>query len=126
MSERTYEGWTTVFTSGTDYEADLVRDRLDDADIPAVVLTQRDHAFNLNVGDLAAVRVMVPPERAEEAARLLEEAPLTDEELERAALAADPDAPAAHDDRAEAALDSGIESIDLSMPDEDDEAERSA
>ena len=126
MSERTYEGWTTAFTSGTDYEADLVRDRLDDAGIPAVVLTQRDHAFNLNVGDLAAVRVMVPPERAEEAARLLAEAPPSDEEIERAALAADPDAPAAYDDRTEAALDSGIESIDFSVPDEDDEAERSA
>ena len=34
MSERTYEGWIVVFNTGTDYEADLVRDRLDDADIP--------------------------------------------------------------------------------------------
>lgn len=118
MSEKTYEGWVSVFSSGTDYEADLVRDRLDDADVPAVVLTQRDHAFNLNVGDLAAVRVMVPPEHAEEAVRLLEEAPLTDEELERAAMEADADAPDAHDVRTEAALDSGIESIDFSVPDE--------
>ena len=48
-----YEGWIAVFSSGTDFEADLVRDRIDDAGIPAVVLTQRDHAFNLTVGDLA-------------------------------------------------------------------------
>ena len=126
MSERIYEGWIAVFNTGTDYEADLVRDRLDDAEIPAVVLTQRDHAFNLNVGDLAPVRVMVPPEHAEEAAKLLEAEPPSDKELEDAAMAADTDAPDAYDDRTEAALDSGIESIDLSVPDEDDEAPRSA
>ena len=39
MSDRSYEGWVVVFHSGTDYEADIVRDRLDDAGIPAVVLT---------------------------------------------------------------------------------------
>ena len=126
MSERTYEGWIAVFNTGTDYEADLVRDRLDDAEIPAVVLTQRDHAFNLNVGDLAPVRVMVPPDYAEEAVKLLETAPPTDEELEAAALAADTDAPDAYDSRTEAALDSGIESIDLSVPDEDEESPPSA
>ena len=65
MSDGKYQNWVTIFTSGTDYEADLVRDRLDDRGIPAVVLTQRDHAFNLTVGDLAAVRVMVPPDGAE-------------------------------------------------------------
>ena len=48
-----YENWIPIFSSGTDYEADIVRDRLDDSGIPAVVLTQRDHAFNLNVSDLA-------------------------------------------------------------------------
>ena len=93
---------------------------------PAVVLTQRDHAFNLNVGDLAPVRVMVPPDRASEAAEFLRAEPVSDEELEAAAMAADADAPAAHDERTEAALDSGIESIDFSVPDEDDENERSA
>ena len=41
----TYENWVAVFNTSTDYEADLVRDRLDAAGVPAVVLTQRDHAF---------------------------------------------------------------------------------
>ena len=31
MKGSTYEGWVVVFESGTDYEADLVRNRLDDA-----------------------------------------------------------------------------------------------
>lgn len=123
MGERTFEGWVSVFTSGTDYEADLVRDRLDDQGIPAVVLTQRDHAFNLTMIDgLARVHVMVPPEYEARARALLAEAPLSDEELEREALAADPSAPPAHTEDEEAMLDSGVDRIRLSGPDEDEEA----
>lgn len=124
MSDRTYEDWVVVHRTGTDYEADMVRDRLDDAGIPAVVFTQRDHAFNLTVGDLAAVNVMVPPDQLERARALLESEPLSDAELDDAALSADPEAAPAHDPRNEAALDSGIESINLSIPPEDEEEDR--
>ena len=118
MNEGTYEDWMVVFQSGTDYEADIVRDRLDDAGIPAVVLTQRDHAFNLNVGDLSAVNVLVPPTKLDQARALLQSQPFSEEELDQAALGADPQAPSAHDSRREAMLDSGAESINLSPPDE--------
>ena len=114
----TYENWTSVFRTGTDYEADIVRDRLDDSDIPAVVLTQRDHAFNLNVGDLADVHVMVPPDYVDQAVQLLE-SQLTDEELEAAALGADPDAPPANTPAGDSKLDSGHEHMDLGPPPED-------
>ena len=117
-----YEGWLAVFTTSTDYEADLVRDRLAEADIPAVVLTQRDHAFNLNVGDMAPVHVMVPPEHEAAAREVVDAAPLTDAELEEAAMAADLYAPDAYDPRTEAALDSGIEDISFDVPEEDEEA----
>lgn len=118
-----YQDWTVVFRTGTDYEADLVRDRLDDAGIPAVILTQRDHAFNLTVGDLSPVNVLVPPDRTEQAATLLESQPFTDQELTDAAMAADRGAPPAHDPQRESMLDSGGEEIRLSPPDdEDDEA----
>lgn len=121
MSERTYQDWVVVFRTGTDYEADIVRDRLDDAGIKAVVLTQRDHAFNLTVGDLAPVNVLVPPESVSEAAAILDAKPLTDAELNEAAMNSNPAAPDAHDQREESILDSGIEEIHLSPPDEDDE-----
>ncbi|GBD02420.1 hypothetical protein HRbin18_02162 [bacterium HR18] len=91
--------WIEVFRCSTDYEADMVRDRLDDAGIPAVVFTQRDHVFNLNVGSLAQVSVHVPAAFAEAARRLLEtpvdEAALrrAAEEAGRAASTADPDTP---------------------------------
>lgn len=115
------EGWLAVFAAATDYEADMVRDRLDDAGIPAVVFTQRDHAFNLNVGDLARTAVYVPPDRAGEAQALLAGAPISDSELDEAAMRADPVSPDAHTPDDESMLDSGIERISLSVPDEDDE-----
>ncbi|WP_412067755.1 putative signal transducing protein [Rubrivirga sp. IMCC43871] len=119
---RTYEGWISIFEASTDFEADLVRDRLDEAEIPAVVLTQRDHSFNLNVGDLSPVHVMVKPEDEGRARGVLDEAPISDADLEAAAMAADVDAPDAHDPIAEARLDSGIDEISLDVPDDDDDA----
>lgn len=121
MDERRFQDWVVVYKTGMDYDADLVRDRLDDSGIPAVVLTQRDHAFNLNVGDLAAVNVLVPPERVDEAVRLLESEPLSDHELENAALSADPSSPPAHDEETESMLDSGFEQIRLTPPDEEED-----
>jgi hypothetical protein len=122
MAEGKYQDWVTVYTTGTDYEADLVRDRLDDSDIPAVVLTQRDHAFNLNVGDLSAVRVMVPPDHAEAAVELIQSEIVSDEELEEAALRSDPNAPDAHSPHDEAMLDSGNEELHVGDRDKGEES----
>ena len=122
MADGTYEDWITVFTTGTDYEADLVRDRLDDSGIPAVVLTQRDHAFNLNVGDLSAVRVMVPPDYADDAVDLIQGELVSDEELEEAAMQADPESPDAHSKHDEAILDSGNEEIHVGDQENDEES----
>lgn len=114
---RTFEGWEAVYSSGTDYEADLVRDRLDDSGVPAVVLTQRDHAFNLTHGELAHVHVMVPKTELEAARHILNSEPLTDDELAEVAMRADPSSPpdAPPGNRA----DSGAEHIHLGPPDED-------
>lgn len=120
MSNQQYEGWVSVFSSGTDYEADLVRDRLDDSGLPAVVLTQRDHAFNLNVGDLAAVHVMIPPEHVEEAREILATV-VSDEDLEAAAAGADPMEEPAHTDEEEVMLDSGPEQIRVDEPEDNEE-----
>lgn len=110
------EGWVSVFEAATDYEADLVRDRLGADGIPAVVHSQRDHAFNLTVTDLARVRVMVPPDRAGEASALVAMPPVSDADLDAQALAADPLAPDAYDASLEAGLDSGAERISFDVP----------
>ena len=90
MSEQNIEGWVVVFSSGTDYEAEMVRDRLDDSGLNAVVLTHRDHAFNLNVGKLSLVRVLVEPHQESQALAILQSQPFTDEELASAAMKANP------------------------------------
>lgn len=130
MSEKPkqLEGWVSVFKSSTDYEADMARHRLDSAGIPAAVFTQRDHTFNLTVGALARVYVMVPAELVDQARTVLEER-LTDEELEAAATAApsasdgDPDRPPRE---TEHLLDSGIEKIHFDIPEESSEDENLA
>ncbi len=124
MSEKPkqLEGWVSVFRSSTDYEADMARDRLDSAGIPAAVFTQRDHAFNLTVGALARVYVMVPAESVDQAKKVLQEH-VTDEELEAAAAGAshgDPDTPTRE---TEHLLDSGIEKFHFNIPEESSEDE---
>ncbi len=121
---RVYQDWVSVFSTSTDYEADLLRDRLDAAGLAAVVLTQRDHAFNLNVGDMAAVHVMVRPEDVGAAQEVLNEKPFTDAELTEAALNADPNEADAHTADEEGMLDSGPDAIRFSAPDDDDPVKR--
>ena len=84
------ETWEAVYTTGIDYDAELVCDRLRDADIPAVVMNKRDHAISVNMGDLAQIKVMVPADRLHAAKSLLSEQVLSDRELTEAALAANP------------------------------------
>jgi hypothetical protein len=85
--------WVVVFESSTDYESDLVRDRLDDAGIPAIVESKRPNAFSLNVGELAQVFVRVPAEHVKAALAVLQSAPFSDRELNEAARRADPTVP---------------------------------
>ena len=121
--EGTIEGWVPVFAATTDYEADIVRDRLGAEGIPAAVHSQRDHVFNLTTGDMARVRVMVPPEHAEAARALAEAPPISAADLEAQAMGADASAPDAYVASFEASLDSGAESISFDVPDEADEAD---
>jgi len=107
------EGWVSIYRSSTDYEADMVRDRLDSSGVPAAVFSQRDHVLNLTMGGMAKVYVLVPKEYEQRAIEILKEQPLTQDELEEAAS----DAPDESDQPGkEQLLDSGIERIRFSDP----------
>lgn len=82
--------WVVIFESGTDYESEIVRDRLDDAGIPAVIDTKRDHAFFLNVGSMSNVFVRVPVAYEADARALLASPIISSDDLEEAAMNADP------------------------------------
>lgn len=62
-----------------------------DSGINAVLMTKRDRAFNLNVGALSRVFVLVAAQNEEEARDVLSSALPSDEELTRIALSADPE-----------------------------------
>lgn len=65
------EDWEVVFTSSQDYEAEMVRSRLEEDGIPARVLSKADHALGINIGDLAVVQVLVHPDDAEDALAMI-------------------------------------------------------
>ncbi|MCY4158977.1 MAG: type II CAAX endopeptidase family protein [Bacteroidetes bacterium] len=78
--------WVEVFRCGIDYEADIVYARLQDADIPAVILNQRDHAFNLTFGYLAKIKILVPSSMQKAASEIILQQPLNEDELTHEAL----------------------------------------
>ena len=90
MANNNVDGWVTVFTTGTPYESELVRDRLGDAGLDAVILTHRDRAFGLNVGKMSTIRILVPPHQAADAAGILNSPVISEEELIKAALSSNP------------------------------------
>ena len=87
MTEQT---WKAIYTTTLDYDANLVCERLRASGIPAAVMNKRDHAYNLTLGDLARIKVMVPADRVDEARALLAQNTFSDQELTAAALAANP------------------------------------
>ena len=91
MRRLEFDGWLEVFQTGIDYEADLVRDRLDDAGLEAVIMRKKDQAFSLTHGSMSRIYVLVPPHHEEEALSILSSETVSDDELTAAALAADPE-----------------------------------
>lgn len=84
-----FDGWVSVFESDSPLEAEIVRDRLDDAGIPAVLLSKADSAFAIALGDAGHAFVLSPPDHEAEARALLAET-ISEAELEAAAAEAHP------------------------------------
>lgn len=53
-------GWAQVYTTTTEFEAQLVRENLRAEGLDAQVFSQRDRAFSVDLGELSIVRVLVP------------------------------------------------------------------
>jgi hypothetical protein len=91
MSAKNFDGWVSVFESGIDYEAEMVRDRLQSSGIEAVIMAKKDRSFQLTVGAMSRIYVLVSPDQVEEAAEMLQENTFSSDELTDAALAFDPE-----------------------------------
>lgn len=73
MPETEHSQWVTVRTVGTEEEAAVIEGYLRAQDVPAQVESLLFHQEPVTFGRLGEVRVRVPPDRADEAERLLAE-----------------------------------------------------
>lgn len=67
------ENWVCVMESGTDYEIEMAKNYLSNLKIPSNILSKRDTAYSLVVGDMALVYLYVPVEFEKKARKALEE-----------------------------------------------------
>lgn len=80
------ENWVCILESGIEYEVDLARNYLSNLKIPSNILSKRDTAYSLQIGDMALIYLYVPIEfekKARKALKELEDAdvePMDDEE----------------------------------------------
>jgi hypothetical protein len=54
------EGWAQIYTTSDSFEANLIRENLEAEGLDAAVLDQKDTSFNVDMGDLSPVRILVP------------------------------------------------------------------
>ena len=77
--------WSCILESTQEFEVNLAHNFLKDHTIPSQILSKRDTAYSLVVGEMALMYLYVPNEYAEQATDLLEsipQAPLDDALLE--------------------------------------------
>lgn len=66
------DGWAQVYSTSDDLEAQLIRDNLKAEGMDAEILSQKDHfAVPVDLGDLSAVRLLVPASSYADALSLL-------------------------------------------------------
>lgn len=69
---RLTEGWAEVYTTTSEFEAQLLRDNLRAEGIEAQTFSQRDRIFSVDLGELSIVRLLVPVWRYPEARELIQ------------------------------------------------------
>ena len=67
------ENWTCVMERSTELEVEMAKNYLSNLQIPSNILSKRDSAYSLNVGEMALVYLYVPDEYEEEAREAIKE-----------------------------------------------------
>lgn len=67
------ENWVCVLERGTNYEVEMARNYLSNLRIPSNILSKRDSAYSLNIGEMALVYLYVPKEYEQQAREALNE-----------------------------------------------------
>jgi len=72
------KNWVCVMERSTEYEIEFAKNYLSNLEIPSHILSKRDSAYSLNVGDMALVYLYVPQEYEKRARRALKEIEIND------------------------------------------------
>jgi Putative prokaryotic signal transducing protein len=67
----TEENWEVIYTSGNDYEVEMIKDNLESAGINAAVLSQKDRNFPAP-GDFSVVKLLVQKEDVSDALNFIQ------------------------------------------------------
>ncbi len=66
-------GWAQVYSAVDEVEAELIRQNLEAEGIEARIISQKDHSFSVELGDLSQVRVLVPAFEFEDGLEVIEQ-----------------------------------------------------
>lgn len=66
-------GWAQVYTTTTEWEAQLLRENLRAEGLEAQIYSQKDHIYPVDVGELSIVRILVPVWEYSAALRIIRE-----------------------------------------------------
>lgn len=67
------ENWTCIMERSTELEVEMAKNYLSNLQIPSNILSKRDSAYSLNVGEMAIVYLYVPDEYEKEAREAIRE-----------------------------------------------------
>ena len=73
------DGWFCLLKRNKEYEVQMIKDFLEDRQIPSNILSKHDSAYNLSVGNMAPVYLYVPADYKEAAQQALAEWEQADE-----------------------------------------------
>lgn len=65
------DNWVCVLEANTDLEVEMAKNYLSNLKIPSNILSKRDSAYSLNIGEMAMVYLYVPKEFEKKARKAL-------------------------------------------------------
>jgi hypothetical protein len=66
-------GWVCVYETGTEYDAEMVKNYFADQEIESQILSKRDSSYNLNIGQMSMVYLYVPASLEKKAQKALDD-----------------------------------------------------
>jgi hypothetical protein len=66
-----FENWVCILERGTEYEVQLVKNYLENEDIPSAILSKKDSSLTMTIGEMSMVYLYVPTEFEKQAKKAI-------------------------------------------------------